>query len=56
MGTELYLIHLGFISACVFFSWKLGERSGREAMLDDLLATKALSLVALEKQFDNETE
>ena len=35
--VDLYLIHIVFIVACVYFSYRSGQRSGRSEMVTDLL-------------------
>jgi hypothetical protein len=48
MGTELILVHIVFIASCVFFSYKSGEHSGRQKMLQDLLDSEVLTIERLE--------
>ena len=40
MSTELILIHIGFISALVYFVFRSGQRSGREEMVSQLIHDK----------------
>ena len=40
MSTELILIHIGFISALVYFVFRSGQRSGREEMVNQLIEDK----------------
>lgn len=47
MNLELYLIHLVFIGACVYFSWAAGYKYGRGEMLEDLLESKMFTLKQL---------
>ena len=37
MSTELILIHVVFIAACVYFSYRSGEKTGRVEMIEDLI-------------------
>lgn len=36
METNLLLIHLVFIGACVFFSWKSGFKEGKRRLFEEL--------------------
>ena len=51
MSMELYIIHLLFISACVYFSFKAGERNGRGEMIEDMLEKKLFSHSQLMKAY-----
>jgi len=51
MSMELYIIHLLFISACVYFSFKAGERNGRGEMIEDMLEKKLFSHSQLIKAY-----
>ena len=48
---ELYLIHLVFISACVYFSYMSGYKTGRGQMLEDLLDKQLFTLRQLKEKF-----
>ena len=37
MSTELILIHVVFIAACVYFSYRSGEKAGRVEMIEDMI-------------------
>jgi len=56
MTIELYLIHLGFIGACVYFSWKAGYKYGRGEMLEDLIDFKLFSLKDLKNKVIGKNE
>lgn len=47
MSTELYLIHLGFIVALVFFTFRSGQRSGRAEMVAQLIEDKLVQAETL---------
>ena len=51
---ELYLIHIIFISACVFFSYWSGHRAGshdgRSQMVEDLIDRNLLTVDKLKKE------
>lgn len=47
---ELYIIHLVFITACVYFSWKSGYKYGRGEMLEDLIDHKLFTLKELKEK------
>lgn len=47
---EIYLIHLVFISACVYFSWNAGYKYGRGQMLEDMLDVKLFTLSDLKNK------
>ena len=34
---ELFLVHVIFIVACVYFSFRSGEKSGRVQMVEDMI-------------------
>ena len=36
METDLLLIHLGFIGACVFFSYRSGFKEGKRRLFEEL--------------------
>lgn len=44
MSTELILLHLVFIGACVYFSWASGKKYGRGEMFEDMLDQELLDL------------
>lgn len=44
---EIYLIHLVFIGACVYFCYTAGYRKGREEMMDDLMEYRLFTLKQL---------
>lgn len=52
MTEELYLIHVLFISACVYFSYKSGEKHGQQTMVSDMLDRKLITKAQLIKEYE----
>ena len=52
MTEELYLIHVLFISACVYFSYKAGEKNGQQMMISDMLDRKLITKKQLIKEYE----
>ena len=50
--VDLYLIHFVFIVACVFFSYRSGQKSGRSEMVTDLLDRNMLTVEKLKKEYE----
>ncbi|SVD02195.1 uncharacterized protein METZ01_LOCUS355049 [marine metagenome] len=50
----LYLIHIVFITACVFFSYKSGTKEGRSQMVESFLDKKIITEERLKKEYDIE--
>lgn len=40
MSIELICVHIGFITALVYFVFRSGQRSGREEMVSQLIEDK----------------
>lgn len=49
---ELFIIHVVFISACVFFSYRSGEKNGRVQMIEDMLDRNLITTKELHKAYD----
>ena len=49
METNLILIHLVFISACVYFSFRSGYKSGQKELFSDL-TQEVVNVVELKKE------
>ncbi len=49
---DLYLIHIVFIVACVYFSYRSGQRSGRSEMVTDLLDRNMVTVEKLRKEYE----
>jgi len=52
MDIELFLIHLFFISACVYFSYKSGEKQGRVQMINDMIDRKIITISKLKSTYE----
>ena len=44
MSTDLILLHVVFITACVYFSWASGKKYGRGEMFEDMLDQELVDL------------
>ncbi len=49
---DLFLIHVIFISACVYFSYRSGEKSGRVQMVEDMLDRNLITTKDLVEYYD----
>jgi len=49
---DLYLIHVIFITACVFFSYRAGQRSGRSEMVTDLIDRGLTTVEKLKNEYE----
>ena len=53
MNTEdLYIIQMLFIMACVYFSYRSGQKSGRSEMVTDLLDRNMVTVEKLKKEYE----
>ncbi len=50
--VDLYIIHIVFIVACVYFSYRSGQKSGRSEMVVDLLDRKMITKEKLIKEYE----
>ena len=50
--VDLFLIHVVFIVACVYFSYRSGQKSGRSEMVTDLLDRKMITVETLRKEYE----
>ena len=50
--VDLYLIHVIFIPACVFFSYRAGQKSGRSEMVTDLIERGLTTVERLKKEYE----
>jgi hypothetical protein len=48
----LYAIHIVFIAACVYFSYRAGTKEGRSQMVESFLDKKLITEEKLKKEFD----
>ena len=48
-NLELYLIHVVFIVACVYFSYQSGAKHGRGEIIEDMLDKKLFTHLQLMK-------
>ena len=51
MTMELYLIHVVFIVACVYFSYQSGAKNGRADIIEDMLDRKLITHMQLMKAY-----
>jgi len=49
---DTYLIQMLFIIACVYFSFRSGQKSGRSEMVVDLLDRKMITKEKLIKEYE----
>jgi len=49
---SLYLIHVLFISACVYFSYRSGTKEGRSQMVESFLDKKIITEKRLKEEYD----
>ena len=49
---ELFIIHVVFITACVFFSYRSAEKNGRVQMIEDMLDRNLITTKELHKAYD----
>jgi hypothetical protein len=50
--VDLYLIHIVFIIACVYFSYRSGQKSGRSEMVTDLIDRNMVTVEKLRKEYE----
>ena len=50
-NLELYLIHVVFIFACVYFSYQSGAKHGRGEIIEDMLDKKLFTHLQLMKAY-----
>ena len=48
----LYAIHIVFIAACVYFSYRAGTKEGRSQMVESFLDKNLITEEKLKKEFD----
>ena len=53
--VDLFLIHVVFIVACVYFSYRSGQKSGRSEMVVDLIDRNIVTVETLKKRIRNLT-
>ena len=51
MTMELYLIHVVFIVACVYFSYQSGAKNWRADIIEDMLDRKLITHMQLMKAY-----
>ena len=51
MTIDLIIVHILFISACVYFSYQSGAKAGRSEMVEDLLDRKLITETQLRKEY-----
>ena len=51
MTIDLIIVHILFISACVYFSYQNGAKAGRSEMVEDLLDRKLITETQLRKEY-----
>jgi hypothetical protein len=51
---SLYLIHILFITACVWFSYRAGQKEGRSQMVESFIDKKLITEERLKKEYDLE--
>ena len=50
--VDLFLIHVVFIVACVYFSYRSGQKSGRSEMVTDLIDRNMVTVEKLRKEYE----
>ena len=50
--VDLYLIHLVFIIACVYFSYRSGQKSGRREMVTELIDRNRVTVEKDRKHYE----
>ena len=51
MTIDLIIVHILFISACVYFSYTNGAKAGRSEMVEDLIDRKLITESQLRKEY-----
>ncbi len=49
---DTYLIQMIFISACAYFSFRSGQKSGRSEMVVDLIDRNIVTVETLKKEYE----
>ena len=49
---DTYLIQMIFISACAYFSFRSGQKSGRSEMVTDLIDRNMVTVEKLKKEYE----
>lgn len=50
--VDLYLIHVIFITACVYFSYRSGQKTGRSQMVTDMLDRNLVTVEKLKNEYE----
>ena len=56
MSTDLIIIHAIFICACVYFSFRAGEKNGRVEMIEDMIDRGLITTEDLIDKYNVEQE